>query len=574
MSAGNKNKKLIWLLFDWVGVYIGLTILLHLLLVLVILWLWPTGVPRPPWGLVEGIAASAFVAVLAGIITIIIGSWTSMETEKAIVEAVSMQVKERLGESLSAPITTSHKLIESLERLFKIGYDGTDSILIIEIDPTSNLWSPKIAQSLNHRLLKDLPTWLIVPVPDWCFSQSNPTQREQAFWKMLVEDSASYNYFDKRNFLICPVDRTKHLGGVGFIKDQGEQDYHVSEGLICLTENRFSEDYIVGLKSTIDMDLCRTIAVSFCDRISEPSSSFSKAMISYEDLMEGKISGIQITRSLVTTQIIIAVRKSLEVGADADNLRTIQVFNSDGNPNSMVEFRYSGSNFIPPTSGTCENHSGSVVADLLQQKTIPADAKTFVEIGCGPGYLTIAIAQAIGDTGKLIAVDKAAHAIKAARANISRIPGLDRRVTFLEKDCLDLKWELHARGSTSELRLELDNNEYIPVDAILAELPLLPYFGTRELHQVEYPYIEKTHEGKALTDTIRRFLEPIIAKCVNANVSIYLPICASDLREQKAAISELNGFAPTGSGFSWKLIGPASGFIRCLQFSKDPIGKA
>jgi hypothetical protein len=181
--------------------------------------------------------------------------------------------------------------------------------------------------------------------------------------------------------------------------------------------------------------------------------------------------------------------------------------------------------------------------------------------------LTGIIADLIGDSGRVFSVDKSRTAIAAATANIRQRPVLECRVTFIEADCLKLEWKVfHDSKSLRRLMLKNEYGDFQPIDMILIELPLLPYFGSRQLHLVETPYLEHTKNGGFITETIWGLIRILAPFCIECSIPIFMPICASNESEQESAISELNKLSAS-QGYSWQAVGSVSGFIRCLQFS-------
>ena len=55
--------------------------------------------------------------------------------------------------------------------------------------------------------------------------------------------------------------------------------------------------------------------------------------------------------------------------------------------------------------------------------------QTVVDLGCGPGFFTVAMAKMVGDAGRVIAVDLQTEMLEMARRNAERA-GLQSRIRF------------------------------------------------------------------------------------------------------------------------------------------------
>ena len=86
--------------------------------------------------------------------------------------------------------------------------------------------------------------------------------------------------------------------------------------------------------------------------------------------------------------------------------------------------------------------------------------KTALEAGSGSGSLTMALASAVGDHGKVVSVDTSHKNSEIARKNVKRARLIDR-VTFLVGDV-----RVHE-----EIRNLLDGQDIVGVDTIILDMP-------------------------------------------------------------------------------------------------------
>jgi hypothetical protein len=353
---------------DWLALYVGLVIILHLLVVLVVIAYWPANSPISVWDLLTGIVASALVATLAGIVTITISAKSSHDLEIATVNAITRRVQARLGESLSAPVTSDESLSHAILSLLRQADDPTSPpIVLVELDPSSQVWNEDILSSLNERIRRNMPTWLILPLPEWlCDPKATIEERDRAFWSALLRDITPEERFDDRQFYICPVAASSRPAAARLDAPSSEADLRALSGsVIALTDVDEPGTPRLGLRTAIDEHVCTNVITGLCSRILEPASTYADHPIMHHDLQRGILTGIPITRSLITSQILIAAKHALTLAAGANGTRGLHVEKVGDGPGVQVEFRYAGSMFLPPTKGKNPNHSGSVLAALL-----------------------------------------------------------------------------------------------------------------------------------------------------------------------------------------------------------------
>ena len=77
------------------------------------------------------------------------------------------------------------------------------------------------------------------------------------------------------------------------------------------------------------------------------------------------------------------------------------------------------------------------VNDLLLERSAVARGEKVLEVGCGTGAATVALAEAVGDTGEVVGIDISEPMLAGARERISH-SGL-RNITLLQADA-----QIHA----------------------------------------------------------------------------------------------------------------------------------
>lgn len=80
---------------------------------------------------------------------------------------------------------------------------------------------------------------------------------------------------------------------------------------------------------------------------------------------------------------------------------------------------------------------GPAVARVLQQLALMIDAKTVFELGSAIGYSTIWLAQAVGDSGRVIYTDGDSRNAERARGYFDRA-GVSKRITLHTGDALEI----------------------------------------------------------------------------------------------------------------------------------------
>ena len=81
---------------------------------------------------------------------------------------------------------------------------------------------------------------------------------------------------------------------------------------------------------------------------------------------------------------------------------------------------------------------------IIEQIGITEGA-TLVDLGCGPGYFTVAFSRAVGREGTVYAVDRDPVMIQELRRNLSKLtPETSGNVRIIEADVLDTGIEEHC----------------------------------------------------------------------------------------------------------------------------------
>ncbi|KAL0219618.1 hypothetical protein P9112_005271 [Eukaryota sp. TZLM1-RC] len=77
-------------------------------------------------------------------------------------------------------------------------------------------------------------------------------------------------------------------------------------------------------------------------------------------------------------------------------------------------------------------HIHSYMLELLKDKIVPG--ASVLDVGCGSGYLTAALAHMVGPSGRVTAIDRHAELVSFAEFNVSKFPELVNRITFTTGD--------------------------------------------------------------------------------------------------------------------------------------------
>lgn len=99
-------------------------------------------------------------------------------------------------------------------------------------------------------------------------------------------------------------------------------------------------------------------------------------------------------------------------------------------------------NYLIPTGedDVARMHAFNAIFDVASMQWIEADridhGIQFLDVGCGPGELTIKIARALGEKSTVVGVDCSAEQLEVARKNAARA-GV-RNVRWIQKDIYDL----------------------------------------------------------------------------------------------------------------------------------------
>lgn len=105
--------------------------------------------------------------------------------------------------------------------------------------------------------------------------------------------------------------------------------------------------------------------------------------------------------------------------------------------------------------------------DIALQKLGATEGQSVLEIGFGTGYAILALAEAVGDSGKVYGIDISDRMVDTARARL-RKAGLSRRVKLRQGDGATLPFEGHFCDAVFiSFTLELFDTPEIP--AVLRE---------------------------------------------------------------------------------------------------------
>jgi tRNA (adenine57-N1/adenine58-N1)-methyltransferase len=110
-----------------------------------------------------------------------------------------------------------------------------------------------------------------------------------------------------------------------------------------------------------------------------------------------------------------------------------------------------------------------------------------VEAGAGTGALTVALAYAVGPTGRVTSIDRRTESLRIARENIDRA-GLSDRVTWVERDVVQDGFD---RGSADAVILDLPE----PWSVLASAHAALRIGGTVVAYTPTYNQLERTVRG-------------------------------------------------------------------------------
>lgn len=503
-------------LFEWIISFTSLVVgSLGLLCAAVALW-WPINYPLTVWEVIAGISSSAVVALVAGMITIFISWETSLHFGRISTTEIAGHLQDSLASTLSSAsdfLTTARGILGQGElESHSLVMIAMPSELLLETDPVGN----EVAQLIRKRFETDSPTVLAL---------TTHNLPKGFIWEQLAYSAKDETEFRQRftsrsSFVITVpsisdalIVRLEPIQGAGFSVKASAFAFPVSTSA--------DKDY-AGIRSEVDRGFGRMVLERFCALIQEPTSSYAHSVLTASDVLSGQFIGLSVTRSIITSQLI-------QSAATAQRLEGASGFWVDimnpADPKHGIQFYYSSNCFCPPLHSG-KNHSGSVIADALRDNRISVTGLSVWEVGCGPGYVTLQLADKVGENGVVFATDIDANASDIAKKNIDDI-GRASKVTFINGDCSQFKLKANKDDSSGVTLVAPDASEH-RIDMIFIELPLLPYRGTRDLSPVELGYFESVPDDyqNMLPPTIIALLSSVV--CLKGKgLTVVLPIAGS-----------------------------------------------
>lgn len=209
-----------------------------------------------------------------------------------------------------------------------------------------------------------------------------------------------------------------------------------------------------------------------------------------------------------------------------------------------------------------------MIASVLSNGRLPVASAKIWEVGCGPGYVTLLLADKVGPSGKIIATDIDEDASRVAKKNIMN-SGREDRVTFVVGDCRDFTLEPDPDDATRTVLRTPGGDKHF-IDIIFIELPLLPYSGTRALSASENGYFEAvlSSHDRMLPPTLVKLLE-LVRHGRGQHLQLVLPV-AGEGEDLEGVIRELLDIL--GSGWTVDRLKVAeSGFIVPLHIHSGQV---
>ncbi|HEX6904068.1 MAG TPA: class I SAM-dependent methyltransferase [Thermoanaerobaculia bacterium] len=553
----------------------ALIILSHAVVNIVALTFWQESFPLDAWSLIAGITTSAVVAFISGLLTIVI-SW---QTSQHFGEESTNTFVSELREALSRTIDSRQELWQSLHELLTSAAQETGSLVLLVVESellggSGGSLEKNIGEAIAARFSENKPSLLAIHIPEIILKGPAEAPSIQGgvedLWRSLAGSySADIPAEERKAWIIPLLDSTETIG-VCLTALPGSGGYKITHALWAkCTRNdaKASELLVFGARSSVDEHFGRTLLERLCSLIQEPVSTYGREVISPVDVLEGRLSGIGITRSIITAHILHGAHIYFNLAPEPTGTFSIRVA-SEASKSKKKAFSYAGDQFLPPIS-TNGSHSGSVLNSLLVRSILSLEQSSVWEIGCGPGYVTMLLAKACSK-GRIIANDNYERALEIARINVAReTNSVD--IDFVLGNCLDFQLSTSPNGTSESVTvLPPGRTEKVKVDYIFIELPLLPYFGARRLSICERGYMEET--DRAAESFLPKTLSALIASLGHllgkTDTKVILPVCTADEVELRLVIGELGRLLGQGVAV-WIDKQSIAGFVRPLILGKD-----
>lgn len=541
---------------DWILTYVSAIILFYAFFGTAAILVWPADWPIDVWTFLAGVSTSTLVALFAGVVTIIISWRSSQHFGDESRQHFSAHIRDSIAGTLHSEKRVSDALYDLVTEANRI----EDAILILMLDPLlCKELSDDMAKALEARFRRNERTLLLLELPNLQQNGASPSCMpliQQI--APIVQETEYLQSFSTRRASIIPLSMIEETTGILLLLGD-ENKYDPWNVVWCSPRPP-----VIGLRSVIDSRLAMNALIRMCRLIQEPRDTYCSAWLEPDDFLMGNITGIPVTRSIITTQILWDAQ-SRKAPAGETGIYDLHVATpADQTPRSV--FRYAGDQFFPPVYSS-RNHSGSLIGRLLANGAICVKGKTVCEVGCGPGYVTRVLAQSSG-VERVIAIDSSERAVDVAKENVRQLGDAADRVEFQVLDSGALELE-----SNKNRVCILEHQVYTHwIDVFFIELPLLPYRGSRVLSDYELAYLEPGEyaDTQLLPGSVERLLINLSDAIQGTTTQIVLPICASDISEfnrVKDAALHLLGDGIQAETLEWN----EDGFLHCVlfQWSQD-----
>lgn len=544
----------------WIWLYAALVWLATFALGAAVARFWTDTLALDRWAVITGLLTSGSVALFSGLVTIFI-TW---RISQHFGDESSSSVERSLRASLSAVISAPEDVDRAVAELLAYAAEESGSVVVFlsggrPLDESEN--ATRIVSHLRERFSSDRTTILASHLAGSDVLSSDPVLKEVG-----VGACEARNFFERatsRRSLVFPLPTRPALTAAVCLSISSEGSRLEVARSVFATWPKGADSPPIGARTSIDEQFARAVLSHVCDLIEEPRSPGATAHISVDDILADHWSGIPVTRSLVSTQILWGAYRGSRVGPGPGHLWTIEAMSPAEGGSSRSEFKYAPTLFLPPVVPG-SNHSGSVIAALIESGAIQVKDKSVLEVGSGAGYLTVALAGAVG-SGTVIALDNDPRALAATKENTKSLLQ-NAQVDFVRADAGNLRFtsEVSSGVAQTSFTVEGDGRPCAPVDIVLLELPLIPYRGGRSLTAFETPYLEPAcTTGSVLPKTVEAVLRQLDRSiAADPTLEVIVPVCIAEADDATAAEAAVKAILPSAD-IRW--IGDEGGFVRVIQ---------
>jgi SAM-dependent methyltransferase len=555
MSHRRPSQSLWW----WIVVFVSVVIIIHSLIQLGLLLFWHARGPFSAWDLLLAIIGSEIVAILAGAVTVVVSWRMTQHFGEESTESITSQVRQAMSTTLSEKGAFLLSVAEMVEEALR----DPNSLFLASFSTADLPGGKDCGDALGRLIAADRRAAVAVPSPAWLADAEagGPAGDEREFWEGISKPARDGKFsasFAKRRSLLIPMQGEVVLSAACLLREDTVGRFRVVTAAAG-NDGRGGRGDFIGAVTKIDEQWGNAVLQGLCANLQEPKSTYARSTVAHDDILRGTYTGLQTTRSIITTQFLLACESVLHISPTIGGMRTLPVSLPDGRTG---QFEYSPEQFFPPAfiSG---DHSGSLLGQLIWNGLVEVKDRTVLEIGCGPGYVTTIMSKKCG-RGGVVALDISARALAIAEENVKR-NGNRAVVTFVCGDANDLVFNPNAGAGGVNVTTKGGVAVADGVNMILIDLPLLPYRGKRALSVMELPYLEPIDaaRGGILPPSIVRVLGSLATPIRDAKGEIILPVCAAsetELEQVKEEVGQVVG------GCVVERVSPATdGFVHCLR---------